>query len=486
MDLYSFLYPIPYQPRSLSGIPSLFASLSSSSPASSSSTCRKKNTNHSTSRTNSTKSKHSHIKLNHNRTPRNSTSSTTSSITHIQSLSTTIVPKSSINLATIDFQSKSWQLVKQIECQEVETLNKEKVPDEILTNGLRNSNTPGSKNGWGGWILQAMADEFLSKRSRLSHDEEKALSSSIQRLMEYEKCREMNSIPRSDVSLWKSAVGFEGSVEEFQKVLNEGIQAKNTLIESNIGLVVWIANKKRRRIGHLESVYCDLVQDGILGLIRAAELFDGQRGHRFSTYATWHVRQAVSSGLSVQLSPNSAPFRIPLYQVTRYEKLKSIANTYSSEDAESEMSLSSSYSVAELSKRSGFSVSMIQELRNRFQRAWSLDASMKTTCNSGEDLSLQSFLGASGESPETFVDSALLREELELLMIHKLSSFEEQVIRLRFGLCHHTRRAPMSTNLISKNLNVPFKRVLSSERKALRILRKHLGCRTRYEGLFEL
>src|SRR3954449_9537578 len=202
---------------------------------------------------------------------------------------------------------------------------------------------------------------------------------------------------------------------ELAKRIERGDQeAKNRMIEANLRLVV--ANAKRYR--GLGLPFLDLIQEGILGLIRAVEKFDYRRGFKFSTYATWWIRQAMQRGLQ----HHSRTIRIPVHIGQELTKIRSAERKLTTE-------LGRDPTIEELAKSLGMDTAQIEELRS----AERVPVSLETPVGSDGETELGSMLPSEGPSPLEEVavelEEASIRKALE-----RLDANARKVIELRFGI----------------------------------------------------
>ncbi len=237
-----------------------------------------------------------------------------------------------------------------------------------------------------------------------------------------------------------------------QQIMLEGEEAqkaKDELITANLRLVVSIA---KRHVGK-GMYFLDLIQEGNLGLIKAVEKFDCSKGYKFSTYATWWIRQAITRAIADQ----ARTIRIPVHMVETIHKVSRTARQLLQD-------LGREPTTEEIAEKLGMTPEKVREIMKIAQDPVSLE----TPIGEEEDSHLGDFVEDNDSpAPSESASYSLLREQL-CNILHTLTPREEEVIKLRFGLIDGK---PRTLEEVGKQFNITRERIRQIEAKALRKLR---------------
>lgn len=236
-----------------------------------------------------------------------------------------------------------------------------------------------------------------------------------------------------------------------KRVANGDLKAREIMIQSNLRLVIAIAKGYRRP----DNSFLDLIQDGTLGLIKATEKFDPDRGYKFSTYATWWIRQSITRGIA----DTSRTIRMPVHIVEKFNKIiKAKKKLFESMDRDPTND--------EIADLSGIPVEEVEKILVMARTPASLD---RPISDSGEDYEFKDYLVDTDSPPTDEEVFSSIRDELLSDVLDNLSFRERKIIELRFGLDGQDQK---TLEDIGRVFNITKERVRQIESACIEKMRK--------------
>ncbi len=296
----------------------------------------------------------------------------------------------------------------------------------------------------------------------LSHEDEIVLGKQVQQLMTLLEIKETleaelpvsedaDETDAEEVEIshkqWAEAAGMTEA--ELENHLRRGQRSKRKMIEANLRLVVAVAKKYQKR--NLE--FLDLIQEGTLGLERGVEKFDPMKGYKFSTYAYWWIRQAITRAIAQQ----ARTIRLPIHITEKLNKIKRVQRELSQK-------LGRSPNAAEIGQELELEPKQVREYLSIARQPISLDVRI----GDNQDTELRDLLEDDGASPEDYTVQQSLRQDI-FRMLSELTPQQQEVINLRFGLGDGD---PLSLAKVGQRMGISRERVRQLEQQALKHLRR--------------
>ena len=284
----------------------------------------------------------------------------------------------------------------------------------------------------------------------LTHEQEIVYGKQVQHMMALLEAKEAlaEKLQREPTTKeWVDHVNHDEA--SLNKIVNQGTRAKRKMIEANLRLVVAIAKKYQKR----NMEFLDLIQEGTLGLERGVEKFDPTRGYKFSTYAYWWIRQAITRAIAQQ----ARAIRLPIHITEKLNKIKKVQR-------ELAQKLGRNATPTEIGQELDLDAAQIREFLSMARQPISLDVRV----GDNQDTELSDLLEDDGLTPVNYTTQEALRQDLDNLLA-ELTPQQREVLALRFGLEDGNE---LSLAKVGQRLNLSRERVRQLEHQALAQLRR--------------